>query len=170
MEKPGRIIPAFILILIGLSLMFDVDFWRFIIPLILIVIGLRILFRTPYSNDFLQEESTETELDYAAVFSGLNKKVVADDFSGGKITTVFGGGEIDLSGAKIQKGETADLEVNAVFGGIKLIVPSTWMVSNSVVGVFGGFANKTGTAKNGKENGRLVVKGTAIFGGGEITN
>ncbi len=63
------------------------------------------------------------------------------------------------------------LEVNNVFGGAKLIVPSNWNVKNEVTAVFGGIEDKrtisTGSADATKI---MILKGACVFGGIEITN
>lgn len=159
------------IILMGFSILFNFSFWRIIWPVLLILIGLSLLFnRMPEYNAAKQESTHENKIEYSAVFSELNKKVISDNFQGGKVDTVFGGGTFDLRDAKIRKGETVTLEVNAVFGGLKVIVPDTWTVNNSVTGVFGAFSNNTNYPKEGKEQGRIILKGGAVFGGGEVTN
>lgn len=171
MRFTGRYIFAAILILLGLAALFDINFWRLIWPILLILLGIRILTRDHMHPDMMHTEETyQNDVDESVVFSGIEKKVISDNFQGGKVTAVFGGGTLDLSKAKIPKGKTARLEVSAVFGGFKVIVPSTWLVSSSVVGVLGGFTNGTQIPKEGKETGRLLLKGNAVFGGGEVVN
>ncbi|HPF00376.1 MAG TPA: hypothetical protein PKY63_06895, partial [Bacteroidales bacterium] len=62
------------------------------------------------------------------------------------------------------------LEISAVFGGFKLIVPAHWNVKIETSNVFGGVVDKrivTGTVDMTRT---LVVRGSAVFGGGEITS
>ena len=81
----------------------------------------------------------------------------------------MGGTEINLMKADIQ--QPVVLEVNNVFGGTKLIVPSNWDVKNEVTAVFGGIEDKrdinTGIPDPGKI---MILKGTCVFGGIEVTN
>ncbi|MFT7002026.1 MAG: putative membrane protein, partial [Spirosomataceae bacterium] len=65
------------------------------------------------------------------------------------------------------------LEVFVLFGGIELVVPSDWEVKSDVTALFGGFSNKKRSFQNdaavvttGKKV--LYIKGTVLFGGGEI--
>ncbi len=107
----------------------------------------------------------------AAVFSGGKRKISVDDFQAAKYDAVFGGFEIDLRGSQIQ-GDSAMIEVNAVFGGIEVRVPTNWSVVMQGAGVFGGFADSTeqpnpAVTPNVK---RLFVRGAAVFGGVEIKN
>jgi Domain of unknown function (DUF5668) len=111
------------------------------------------------STDFLMVRS---------VFSGVVKNVVSKNFQGGRIACVFGGAEIDCSQADING--TVTLKLEAVFGGIKLVVPPHWAVQNEIEGVFHGIDDKRrfnpdATINPGKV---LVLKGSAVFGGVEI--
>jgi len=170
MGNPGRIIIASFLIILGASALFNVDLWRIFWPLLLVFLGVRILTGGNRVGGFDRpEESTEAYLDYSAVFAGLDKKVVSA-FKGGKINVVFGGGTLDLRESTLNKSETVNLEVNLVFGGLKILVPTTWLVSTSNVGVVGGFANNTRSPDTSLETGLLVIKGATVFGGGEVVN
>ncbi len=111
------------------------------------------------SNDYLMVRS---------VFSGVVKKVVSKNFQGGHISCVFGGAEIDLSQADMS-GQIL-LKLEAVFGGIKLIVPPHWAIQNEIEGVFHGVDDKRRFNPDASINpGKvLVLKGSAVFGGIEI--
>lgn len=103
-----------------------------------------------------------------SVFSGIVKKVVSKNFQGGHISCVFGGAEIDFSQADIN-GQII-LKLEAVFGGIKLVVPPHWAIQNELDGVFHGVDDKRrfnpdATINPGKV---LILKGSAVFGGIEI--
>jgi predicted membrane protein len=58
-----------------------------------------------------------------------------------------------------------------VFGGIKLIVPSNWDVKFENTAVFGNMEDKRRIQNlNADASKQLVIDGTAVFGGIEITN
>lgn len=106
-----------------------------------------------------------------AVFSGGKRRVSVEDFQSAKYDAVFGGFEIDLRGSQIQ-GESALIEINAVFGGAEVKIPANWKVVMEGAGVFGGFADSTehpnpAVTTNVKQ---LFVRGAAVFGGVEIKN
>lgn len=108
--------------------------------------------------------------DYA-VFGGGKRKVNTFDFKGGHVDAVFGGFEIDLRDA-IMEGDSATLELNAIFGGIEVRVPIIWSAVVQGVGVFGAFQDETTqpsptVVPNPK---RLIVKGSAVFGAVEVKN
>ncbi len=77
----------------------------------------------------------------------------------------MGGAEIDLTAADIQN--RAVLDVSAVFGGVKLVVPSDWDVQNKATAIFGGVEDKR-TALSAFHSKVLVIDGAAVFGGVEI--
>jgi predicted membrane protein len=107
------------------------------------------------------------------VFSGSERRVESQNFQGGKVEAVFGGIELDLSGAAITSPDRrAMLEVNAVFGGIEITVPRTWRVEKKGAAVFGGFEDRTFPPRPepGVEPPTLMIRGAAVFGGIEVKN
>jgi hypothetical protein len=105
------------------------------------------------------------------IFGGGRRQIDSQDFRGGEVSAIFGGYEVDLRRAAIAQGE-AVIDVTAVFGGVEIRVPETWVVEARGIGVFGGFGDETrppradqiGTPQ------RLIVTGTAAFGGVTIKN
>jgi hypothetical protein len=81
----------------------------------------------------------------------------------------MGGTELNLLQADIQR--PISLEVNAVFGGAKIIVPSNWDVKNHVTAVFGGLEDKRSINSAAPDpNKTVTLTGTVVFGGIEIKN
>jgi predicted membrane protein len=111
------------------------------------------------SNDYININS---------VFSGVQRTILSKNFQGGKISCVFGGAEIDLTQADFTG--TTILRLEAVFGGIKLIVPPHWQVINEIDGIFHGVDDKRRAPAGAFNdiNKTLVLKGSAVFGGIEI--
>ncbi len=169
-----RVIVGLALICFGVGAIMGIDVWQYFFPLVVILVGARILLghshhcSSSHHMHGVISESDENTLDYSVTFNELNKKVNATAFQGGKISVTFGGGTVDLRDAKIAKNGTAHLKVDAVFGGIKILVPETWSVQGNLSGVFGRFDNATSLPD--KPEGTLMVQGSAVFGGGEITN
>ena len=116
-------------------------------------------------------ETTASALFETAIFSGGKRRLVVPDFRGGKVDAVFGGFEIDLRNCDIA-GDSAVLELNAVFGGVEVRVPEHWIVVCKGAGVFGAFSDETrhpdpNQVPNRKQ---LILKGGAVFGGVVIKN
>lgn len=106
-----------------------------------------------------------------AVFSGGRRRISVEDFRAAKYDCVFGGFEIDLRGSQIQ-GDSAILEINAVFGGAEVKIPANWNVVMQGAGVFGGMVDSTEHSGPAGAPGvkTLFVRGAAVFGGVEIKN
>ena len=108
------------------------------------------------------------EIDLVAIFDELDFRSEATAFRGGRVECWFGGGTLDLRGATLHP-DGALLETQAVFGGGSILVPSDWVVETNVIGI-GGAGDARGA--DGPQAGpRLIVEGTAVFGGwGILTN
>lgn len=167
--------PAIVLIGIGLLFLFDFQDWENFWPAIFILIGISFILqwsRSPHqkrSNNLGFDQSSSTDyIDETAIFGGRTVSVVSENFQGGKITAIFGGSKINLRYAKPAPGCTID--VANIFGGTKIIVPEDWNIKVEVVSIFGGFEDKRGPSVISRTSlGKIVViKGTCIFGGGEV--
>jgi predicted membrane protein len=153
---------------------FPWDVWHLLWPFLLICVGVVMVFRgcnvsrSDKSDTFTNDTFTISDnvLKEEVVFGGITRKIQTQDFQGGIASAVFGGVEIDLRGAAIQKDEI-HLEANAVFGGIELIVPDTWNVIMRGTGVLGGYEDKTHPSPeiSGVKRPRLIIRGSAVFGG-----
>jgi predicted membrane protein len=114
---------------------------------------------------------TEDFIDDVVIFGGTDQKVRSKNFQGGRITNIFGGSNFDMLDASLAPGSNT-LDVFFMFGGSKLIVPADWKVRIEVAAIFGGFSDKRKSITTTESTGsaELVVKGVAIFGGGEVKN
>jgi len=150
---------------------FTRNFW----PIILIVVGLFIVFR----NGFGKKEAVDMSLDSKEsqyidefnVFSGSEKKISMKNFKGGKITSIFGGSEVDLLDSELSS-ETNIIELFYLFGGSTIKVPNDWIVLNKVTAILGGFADKrkVSSPKESVPEKTLILRGFVMFGGGEINS
>ena len=162
----AMVVGAFFLIPKIFREAFDVNiFW----PAIFIVVGLIFIFsKRLHIKGHSESRMGENFLDIANIFSGSEKKIMSENFSGGKITAIFGGSEIDLTQAKLASG-VSELEITCVFGGATIIVPSDWDVKVNVKSVFGGVDERQLISNKFVDTSKqLIIKGTAVFGGVEI--
>jgi predicted membrane protein len=109
------------------------------------------------------------QVDEVAVFGGTRRVINDPDFQGGEIKCVFGGVNLDLSGANMVRNK-AVIKIATVYGGVMLRVPTSWNVEVRGAGAFGGFADHTIHPPVTPETKRLIVKGAAVFGGVTIKN
>jgi predicted membrane protein len=114
----------------------------------------------------IQTSSNEDSINEVAIFSPINKIITSDNFKGGKIVMVFGGGRVDISQVKSTE-KMIPLEIVAIFGGGKIIIPKGWKVNSQGTAIFGGYNSKI---ESGEGENILNINGAAIFGGVEITN
>lgn len=174
---------GWILLAIGTFFMipevFDLGFeWRRLFwPSMIIFAGLLIIFtgnrhRQISTNSYKRtsESVGDDVLDDLTVFGGGDKNVNSSQFRGGKITHIFGGSKYNFYRAHLAPGHH-ELEITMIFGGTKFIVPDDWNVSIEVNPVLGGFSDKRVRSDVPRDPDRsLVIRGTCVFGGGEITN
>ncbi|HEY5391837.1 MAG TPA: DUF5668 domain-containing protein [Hanamia sp.] len=193
-HNPG----GFIMIIIGTIFFIDqqipgIQFHNYILPIILIAIGFVFMLRPKHSSCARRQrkldrfnrrheafsgysktsESADNDtaeyLDVNAVFGGIKKNIQSKNFKGGEIVSFMGGCELNFMHADIL--QPIELEINNVFGGTKLIIPSNWDVKNEISAVFGGVEDKrnfTNTAPDSTK--RIRLTGACVFGGIEVTN
>ena len=118
--------------------------------------------------DATAEATKEDMLDVVAVFGGVKKVVFSKNFRGGEVVCVFGGCEINLTQADFTG--LIKLEIEAIFGGAKLIVPANWQVRSEASAILGGIDDKRDPVASASSDKILVLQGTAICGGIEITS
>ncbi|MGB3468840.1 MAG: DUF5668 domain-containing protein [Cyclobacteriaceae bacterium] len=147
-------------------------FW----PMVVIGIGIIILTRrsrTEETFDYDEKKNGSTDfLNVTAILGGGDIKVNSQTFRGGNVTAIFGGGNYDLSSAELAPGPQV-IDVFAMFGGATFIIPSDWNVRTEVTTIFGGFADKrrvNDAVPVTDPTKELIIKGTVLFGGGELKN
>lgn len=182
-----RKVAGTILIVLGVSFwipsIFDVNiyFHQVFWPMVLIGVGVLMISRrgnisdksnfdkdkwknhfggaTTYQDDFINDIS---------IFGGGHKKVDSKNFKGGNLTSVFGGSEINMIGAKIDVNGCV-IDVFTLFGGTTLIIPNNWKIQIDAISVLGGFNDKRRVSTSELDKSKtLVIKGLVMLGGIEI--
>jgi predicted membrane protein len=168
----------------------DLNLHHYIYPVLLILLGLFFIFRrrnedwhrqrqewkNSWKNNLPNVErgtniNTDTGefIDSTSIFGNVKKIVLSKNFKGGDITCIMGGAEIDLSQADIQG--PVRMDITQLFGGTKLIVPGNWNVKTNVTSIFAGVEDKrVMQITTPDENKTIILDGTSIFGGIEITS
>lgn len=148
--------------------------WDLLWPLGLIGFGLLKVWER-FGKD-KQSSTSPLGRDYVnelAFFGGVERRLNIKDFRGGNISAIFGGIELDFRSAEMAENE-AVLELEAIFGGVELVVPTNWTVVFQGESIFGGYSDETlaPAAGNlqGAPNKTLIVRGRSIFGGVSVKN
>lgn len=171
--SPRAFVGPAIIMLIGLFLLgstldvYNVNVWAVIWPAIIIVIGVSVLFGRSAQLGVNKRTDSGARVHAFAVFGGTEVISHSVNLSGADVTAVFGGSTIDLRPATLSL-DGAVVDATVVFGGATILVPHGWEVVTSGVPIFAGFDNKTKDEELPVGAPRLVVRGTAIFGGVEI--
>ena len=147
------------------------SFW----PIVFIGVGLSLIFRRGKNSDASWNEKKtfdESESDYVdemALFGGSERIITSQTFRGGKLTSIFGGTDLNLVNADLAEG-TNVLDVFVLFGGTDIMVPQDMNVRIEVTSIFGGFSDdRKFPAINPDNDGKeLVIKGLVLFGGGDV--
>lgn len=162
------VVPS-VLVLVGVVLLadttglIDVNLWRFVWPLVLIILGLSFLM----GRSFGSREATHADrISQFVIFSGAEIASHSEQFSGGSVSAVFGGAEVDLRGAELMPG--ASLDVFTAFGGIDVFVPQGWRVNIRGMPLFGGFENVTTKEQLSPDAPVLDLSAVILFGGVEV--
>ena len=170
----------------------DFDFSRYYFALIFIALGLYLILKpkadplkkwnlkhqgeASAENSFTLNPTEEIlsadegdVIDSVNVFGGAHQRIYSKNLKGGDVVAILGGCELNLSHADFK--DTITLEVVAIFGGIKIIVPPNWEIKSEAAAIFGGIDDKRAVAPFGEGPRKiLVIKGLALFGGVDIKN
>lgn len=153
-------------------------------PLILIALGLWVMIRgrinidpssgkgNSFDSDInVSDTDPNDTIDIVNIFGGGDKRILSQNFKGGSITSIFGGGDVDFRNAKLANRDVI-IDLVTIFGGTDIVVPPDMKVSIQVTSIFGGFDDKRRRldSQNLITDRALIIKGVILFGGGEIKN
>jgi len=149
--------------------------WNDMWPLVLIAAGVALIwsrFEIPRLPQTGSRGGPNVINEYA-MFGGVERRVGSSNFTGGTVTAMFGGVELDFRSADIE-GEEAVVYVEAIFGGIEVVVPDRWIVAYEGQSVFGGYTDETRPplpdVPGAAPKKRLILRGRAVFGGINVKN
>ena len=109
--------------------------WKLFVPIALIFIGIKILF----GNVFFRKKNDDNEKSKSAIFSDRKSKWDGEVLEDSEFNCVFGDLKISLEKAVIEKDVT--LKINAVFGDVRVKLPSDVNVRVNSSVIFGDVKN-----------------------------
>jgi len=167
-EKTGNLIGLAIgiaLLLASHDVIYFGTLFRLIVPFILICIGLSIIFKDTINkkvhNQIRKLNKQELEERYAT-FSGENIDMTDEEFKGLSVNAIFGGIDLDIRNSKINGDQV--INASAIFGGIDIDVPTNVNVKVKSTSIFGGVGNKIPKHKS-EDMPTIYVNAFCLFGG-----
>ena len=152
-----------------------VRFW----PVALVAVGIKMLLdarpKRPKATADNREVAGAERLRLSKTFGSIGVKIDSKNFSGGKISTMFGDVLVDLSDANIRSGEQR-LKLKGLLGDISVALPKNVKVSvraNTIFGGLsvmdrrkGGFAIRRKYQSDGFEKAkkRLIISASQVMG------
>ncbi len=170
----GRWVGMLLTAVGGWLLLFELGYVRMDVtrlwPLALVLFGIHLVFRSRGERRGQGPPAVDAaaEIYELALLGGAGRVSNSPDFRGGEMLAFMGGGTLDLTQAEIA-GESAVIDVYAVWGGFEILVPSHWSVTCKGMMFLGGFVDSTRQPK-GAPGPRLIVQGLAVMGGVDIKN
>lgn len=118
----------------------------------------------------VQDQGGSDYIEKNIMFGSAEQIVLSSNFRGGEGNVMFGELIIDLRKSELAEGDNM-LELNVMFGNIVVYVPVSWYIEVQSSTVLGSFDDKRNAIDSPQESvSRLLIKGSSMFGNGEIRN
>ena len=141
----------------------NISVWKIFWPVMLIAIGLMVGVGSGGHKRSKKSPADVSGNEKIAIFYGEESRVKGD-YTGGSVTAIFGGVELDLRQAKIKDGTVID--VFTFCGGVNINMPDDVIVKNEVHGILGGSEDKTVSKSSAKKT--IYLRGECVLGGLEV--
>ena len=141
----------------------NISVWKIFWPVMLIAIGLMVSVGSGGRKRSKKSAAADSGSEKIAIFYGEESRVKGD-YTGGSVTAIFGGVELDLRQAKIKDG--AVIDVFTFCGGVNINMPDDVIVKNEVHGILGGSEDKTVSKSSAKKT--IYLRGECVLGGLEV--
>ncbi len=145
---------------------------KLVAPILLILIGLYFLFGKKKMHSSCAPNTSirdENYLNSEVMFGGSKEVITSKTFNGGEVSVLFAGAEINLTQAEATN-HVIYLNMQVVFGGCELLIPSHWDVKNEMFVALGSVDDKRllRTKDANTQRTTLILKGTCVFGGVDV--
>lgn len=177
----GEVVRSLIFLFLGVGLLLVQQgyisynvMWKSLLAIAIIIVGINTIIAglKRRKRESASEFETTPEMgshpggvsQFAAFFSGNKKSYINEHFYGAKAIAVFGGIELDLRQAIIDR--DVEIDATAVFGGVDIYLPNNTSCDIAGTNIFGGSDNKV--PNKNPEAPTVFVNNTSIFGGVEV--
>jgi len=182
-DKGEAPVMAWLVIVFGAILivsqlgLFDLSFRDLLAPMILIAVAFflvspRNLLPRGFNSNNDELDPNEQQIKLFAFMGGGELNYHSKQLKGGEVMSIWSGYSIDFTAADME-GDSMQLHLCCVMGGVEITVPAHWRVEKSgAISIMGGFSNKTRDMAEelNLPPKTLIVSGLALMGGGEIRN
>ena len=168
-RSPAPRVWGLLLMTIGVSIglgaygVINISAWKIFWPVMLIAIGLMVSVGSGGRKRSKKSVADDSGSEKIAIFYGEESRVKGD-YTGGSVTAIFGGVELDLRQAKVKDG--AVIDVFTFCGGVNINMPDDVIVKNEVHGILGGSEDKTVSKSSAKKT--IYLRGECVLGGLEV--
>lgn len=157
--------------------LFGLSFGDMVAPMILITVAFflvnpRNLLPRGLNTGNDELDPNQQEIKLFAFMGGGELNYHSKQLRGGEVMAIWGGYDLNFSDADME-GDSMQLNLYCIMGGVEITVPANWKVEKSgAVCIMGGYSNKTRDMAEelNLPSKTLVVTGLALMGGGEIHN
>jgi predicted membrane protein len=144
-------------------------------PLIIILVGIIILFgsgfKKKHKKKYMSVHTTVNNetFDITAIMGGDSRQISSYDFKGGKITSVMGGVELDLTNCYLSK-EGCVIDLDVVMGGVSLKISREWNIQSEITPIMSGIEDEDRFSNNVHIDpaATVILRGTVVMSGIEI--
>ena len=167
-RKASLRVWGLLLMTIGVSIglgaygVINISVWKIFWPVMLIAIVLTVSVGSG-GRKRSKKSADDSGNEKIAIFYGEESRVKGD-YTGGSVTAIFGGVDLDLRQAKIKDG--AVIDVFTFCGGVNINMPDDVIVKNEVHGILGGSEDKTVSKSSAKKT--IYLRGECVLGGLEV--
>ncbi|MCI8574897.1 MAG: cell wall-active antibiotics response protein [Bacilli bacterium] len=139
---------------------------KLIVPFILVMIGLSMIFKNTLQKNISEKihQSKDGLENIVATFTEQKVNKEDESFEGANLDAVFGGITLDICHAKLK--EETFIKASAIFGGITIITPKEIEVKVKSTSIFGGVSNHTKHQASSKKT--IYIETFSLFGGVDI--
>ena len=174
---PWLVIGIGALMLVAQFDLFGLSFGDLFIPLWLAVIAFfilnpRELLPKRFNTSDADIDDEEQNIDLIAFMGGGELHYDSPSLKGGEIIAIMGGYDLDFRDADMLE-DSMEINLICFMGGVEIKVPAHWdVVKQGAVCIMGGFSIKARCRAEDLDLPRkkLIIRGIAFMGGGEIKN